>query len=141
MKTQNNFILKNFLIITVLSLFIVGCSKKLNFSTSSIVPAAEGTVKYKKDNNNNYEITAKVMHLADPKKLSPSKDHYILWMETEQNGRKNLGQIESSTGWFSSARKATLKSVTPFKPTSFFITAENDVTVSYPGNMVVLKTN
>lgn len=128
--------------ITILTaiIFSVACTKKLNFSSSTIVPAAEGTVTYKKSSNNNYSVNAKVLHLADPKKLVPSKNHYVLWMETEDNGIKNLGQITSSSGWFSSTRKASLTTVTPFMPKSFFITAEDNPNISYAGNQIVLRT-
>lgn len=120
--------------------FSVACSKKLNFSSSAVVPAAEGTVTYKKSSNNNYSINARILHLADPKKLMPSRNHYVLWMETENNGIKNVGQITSSSGWFSSTRKASLTTVTPFKPKSFFITAEDNPNISYAGNQIVLRT-
>ena len=46
----------------------------MNFGSSTVVPAAEGSVKYKKGSNNNYDISVKVLHLADPKKLVPSKN-------------------------------------------------------------------
>ncbi len=39
---------------------------KYNFSTSRVVPAAEGTVKVKKDKNNNYNIELHVNRLAEP---------------------------------------------------------------------------
>ena len=40
-------------LITVLA---QSCAKKITFATSSVVPAAEGSVKVKKDKNNNYNI-------------------------------------------------------------------------------------
>src|SRR5690242_18398495 len=72
-------------------LLLSSCSKKLHFATSTVVPAAEGVVKYKKDNNNNYAIDVKIRNLADPKKLTPSRNTYILWMETEQSNVQNIG--------------------------------------------------
>lgn len=121
-------------------LLLSSCAKKLRFATSPVVPAAEGKVKYKKDDNGNYSIDVKVYNLADPHKLTPSKNTYVLWMETERSNVQNLGQIVSETGWFSSARKATLEAVTPFKPRGFFITAEDNPAVTYPGPQVVLRT-
>lgn len=121
-------------------LMLTSCSKKMHFATSTVVPAAEGTVKYKKDDNGNYAISVKIVNLADPKKLVPPKNTYVLWMETNQSGVQNLGQITSSTGWFSSTRKASLEAVTPFKPKSFFITAEDNPSITYPGPQPVLRT-
>lgn len=116
------------------------CAKKLHFATSTVVPAAEGRVKYKKDDNGNYAIDVKIRNLADPKKLTPPKDTYVLWMETDQGTVQNLGQIVSSSGFFTSGLKATLEAVTSFKPRGFFITAEDNAAVTYPGPQVVLRT-
>src|SRR3954447_24036597 len=98
--------IKSLLVICSL-LMLSSCAKKLHFATSTVVPAAEGRVKYKKDDNGNYAIDVKIENLADPKKLTPSKNTYVLWMETEQSNVQNLGQIVSSTGLFSSTLKAS----------------------------------
>ena len=50
---------------------------------------AQDKVKVKKDGISNYKISLDVIRLAEPQRLSPSKAMYIVWMETEQNGRKN----------------------------------------------------
>lgn len=115
-------------------------TSKYNFLTSSVVPAAEGQVKVKKDGNNNYKIELDVMRLADSKRLTPSKEMYIVWMETEQNGRKNIGQLKTSSSLLSSALKSSLNTVSPFKPTGFYITAEDDANIQYPSGEVVLRT-
>lgn len=117
------------------------CSTKYAFATSSVVPAAEGTVKVKKDKNNNFNIELKVQRLADPKRLSPARELYIVWMETEQNGQKNIGQLKTSSSLFSGELKSSLKTVSPFKPVTFFITAEDNADVPYPSGQEVLRTN
>ncbi len=81
------------------------------------------------------------MRLADPKRLDPPKDTYVVWMETSSNGTKNIGSLNTSSSLFSSTLKSSLKTVTPYKPTDFLITAENDKEVQYPNGQVVLKTN
>ena len=113
---------------------------KYNFSTSPVVPAAEGSVKVKKDKNSNYSIELNVKRLADPKRLSPAKEMYIVWMETEQNGRKSIGQLKTSSGLFSSTLTSSLKTVSTFKPTGFFITAEDNANIQYPAGQTVLST-
>ena len=125
----------------LLTLLIQSCTTKHAFSTSPIVPAAEGSVKVKKDKNSNYNIDLSVIRLADSKRLSPSKEMYIVWMETEQNGTKNIGQLKTSSGMLSKTLKSSLKTVSSFKPTKIFITAENDATVQYPGSLMVLETS
>ncbi|TKT90414.1 hypothetical protein FDK13_21955 [Dyadobacter frigoris] len=105
-----------------------------------MVPAAEGSVKYKKDKNDNYAINLSIKHLSAPERLVESRNTYVLWANTENNGIKNLGQLKSSSGLFSKALKSELKTATPFEPKSFFITAENKADISYPDGQVVLKT-
>jgi len=131
--------LKTLLVICSLLMFS-SCAKKLHFATSTVVPAAEGRVKYKKDDNGNYAIDVKIRTWLIQKKLTPPKDTYVLWMETDQGTVQNLGQIVSSSGFFTSGLKATLEAVTSFKPRGFFITAEDNAAVTYPGPQVVLRT-
>jgi len=113
---------------------------KYNFSTSRVVPAAEGSVKVKKDENNNYNIELNVKRLADPKRLSPAREIYIVWMETEENGRVNIGQLKTSSSTFSDSMTSALKTVATFKPTGFFITAEDNANIQYPVGQTVLST-
>ncbi|MEO8567802.1 MAG: hypothetical protein ABI419_01655 [Ginsengibacter sp.] len=117
------------------------CAKKMTFGTSSVVPAAEGSVKIKSDKNKNTSIDLKVERLADPQRLNPSKKTYVVWMETAGNGTKNIGSLNTSSGFLSGKLKSSLKTVTPYKPTGFFITAEDDASVQYANGQVVLRTN
>ena len=119
----------------MLLLLLSGCAKKIHFSTSEVLPAAQGTVKIKKDKNNNYAIDVSVKHLADPKRLDPSRDMYVAWVETKENGVQNIGRLSVSN-----SLKASLSTVSTYKPTRLFITAENDANIQYPGTYVVLNT-
>jgi hypothetical protein len=119
---------------------ISSCAKKMVFATSTVAPAATGTVKIKKDKNNNYSINVSLRNLAPSDKLTPPRKTYIVWVETESNGVKNIGQVNTSSGLFSKKLKASLNAHLPFKPTNIFITAEDNQNVQYPGNMVVLTT-
>jgi hypothetical protein len=127
-------------ILFLLVISFSSCSKKIVFPTSSIVPAATGRVKIKKDNNNNYSINVNIENLPDSRRLNPPRNHYVVWIETKNNTIKNLGRIVSSSGFLSSKMKASLNAVSPIKPRRVFITAENDEYIRYPGNMVVLDT-
>ncbi len=94
MKTITQKTTKNIfsIVITFFLVFsLASCSKKISFQTSSVVPAAQGSVKVKKDNNNNYSIDLNIIRLADPKRLEPSKSTYVVWIETAENGSKILG--------------------------------------------------
>lgn len=125
----------------IITVTLNSCSKKISFLTSSVVPAARGTVKIKKDNNNNYDINIDLFNLAESKRLDPPKQAYVIWMETAENQMKNIGQISSSTSFLSQKLKANFNTVSPAKPVRIFITAEDDASVQYPGMQVVLSTD
>lgn len=129
-----------FAIVVFAAFSLSSCAKKMTFGTSSVVPAAQGSVKLKSDKNNNTSIDLSVEHLAKPGDLTPSRKTYVVWMETAGNGTKNIGSINTSSGFLSGKLKSSLKTVTPYKPTGFFITAEDDETITYPGSQVVLRT-
>ena len=66
---QKNF-LKSFSILMFAAFILQSCASKYAFSTSPVVPAAEGGVKVKKDGNNNYKVDGEVKRLAEPKRLT-----------------------------------------------------------------------
>jgi hypothetical protein len=121
--------------------FLMSCAPKIAFLSSSVVPAAEGSVKIKNDKNNNYSINVAVTSLAKPERLNPSGNIYVVWMQTEQNGTKNIGRLKTSRALLSKLYKSSLKTVTPFKPASFFITAEKVANIQQPQGETVLKTD
>lgn len=142
MKTATSFLNLRQASIVFLSVFLwASCARKVHFQESQAVPAATGTVKMKRDQNNNYALTIRVANLAEPERLSPSKEYYVVWLETEDNGVKNIGQLVSSSGLFSKKLKASLEAVTPFKPRRVFITAEYETEIQYPGPQLVLRSN
>ncbi len=120
-------------LILVVTLTLSSCStRKASFLVSSVVPAAKGDVKVKKDGNDNYSINIDITDLAEPNRLIPPKFAYIVWLESSNNIVKNIGQIKTSTSLLSSKLKASFESVSVFKPTKIFITAEDDINVQYP---------
>ncbi len=122
-------------------LLMASCSSTESFLNSSVVPAATGKVKVKKDGNQNYVIKVQINDLADVQRVQSSKDTYVLWMETERGKNENMGQLKSSTSFFSKQHVASLETVSSFKPVRFFITAENGIDVRYPDSVEILKTN
>ncbi len=137
MKTKQ-FFSGTVLIATIV--FFASCAQTVKFQNSSIVPAAQGNVKVKQDDNNNYRIQVNIKDLADIERLDPSKETYVVWMETRQGNTENLGQLISSSSLLSSQKKATLETVSSFEPFRVFVTAEHGKNVRYPGNQVVLST-
>lgn len=125
----------------VLVLSFVSCSKNVAFQISSAVPAAQGNVTVKKDNNKNYLIKIKISNLAEVNRLEPSRNFYVVWMETDEAVIKNIGQIKSDSGFMSSKLKASFETVTSFKPEKIFITAEDNADITTPGTQLILSTN
>jgi hypothetical protein len=122
-------------IVLILSLNSCAQQERVPFRTSSIVPAAEGRVTLKTDRNNNYIVEMEISNLADVQRLDPPRKIYVAWIETQSGVVRNLGQVITSGNL-----NASLETVVPGKPARIFITAENDESVTYPGNMVVLTT-
>lgn len=126
----------------VMIFLISSCAtRKSSFLTSTVVPAAQGNVKIKKDGNNNYAIKIDLANLAEPDKLQPPKKSYVVWIETGSDGIKNIGQIKTSTNFLSSKLKASFQTVSSFNPVKVFITAEDDASIQYPSGVTVLSTN
>ena len=95
----------------------------------------------KKDNNSNYTIHVELSNLAEPTKLEPAMKTYVIWMETEQEPVKNIGQINSSSNFLSKRLTASFETVSSIKPTRIFITAEDDGTIQYPGTKILTTTS
>jgi hypothetical protein len=144
MKTKKkNKTLKSFLLPVIAIVLIISfpsCAKKVSFLTSTVVPGADGTVKVKKDKNQNYLIKIKVSDLAEAEKVQGSKTTYVVWMETDEGNVENLGQLNSSSSMFSKRQSASLETVSSYKPIKIFITTEKGENTQYPGSQAVLTT-
>jgi hypothetical protein len=127
--TKLNILIKN--------LFV----KKVVFLSSSVVPAARGFVKVKRDADKNYIIRIEVSNLAEVSRLQPSKQAYVVWMVNDHEITQNTGQIISSTTFLSTKLKAFFRKVSLSKPIKIFITAEEDAGIQIPGKQVVLSTD
>lgn len=125
----------------VMLISISSCGKNIAFQNSIVVPAAKGSVKITKDSNKNYLIKIKISDLAEVNRLQPSKNVYVVWMETDGAIMRNIGQIKSDSAFLSSKLRATFETVTAYKPSKVFITAEDDGDVQFPGMQMILSTN
>lgn len=131
-----------FLTIFVLVMVIpfTSCAKKYTFLNSTVVPAAKGFVKVKKDNNMNYIIKVEVSDLAEVERVQASKTTYVVWMETDEGNIENQGQLKSSTSFLSRRHTASLETASSYKPVKIFITTEKGVNVQFPARQLVLTT-
>ena len=127
--------------ILLLTLVLASCSKTVRFNISPVIPAAVGTVKLGTDDNKNRTVTLSIKNLVDPGRLTPPKKIYVVWMQTKSNGVKSLGTLISTEGYFSSTRTASFTSVIRDEPMRFYITAEDNASVTGPGPVTVLTTS
>jgi hypothetical protein len=145
MKTNKPGNLTKRLIFGILTFLLVflfsSCSKHFSFLTSSVVPAAEGTVNIKKDRNKNYVVRVQIADLAEVDRLQGNKVTYVVWLVSDNERIENVGQLKSKRSLLTKQLKATIKTVSPSNPIKVFVTAENDGSVIYPIGQVVLSTD
>ncbi|MET4083845.1 hypothetical protein ABIB40_003818 [Pedobacter sp. UYP30] len=130
-----------FLILLFICTALSSCSNKVMFNTSRVVPAAEGYTKITKDDNGNKLITIEIKRLTQPTRLQPSRNLYVVWMDTKDNGLRNIGELRTGSGFFSSTLKSNFSTITPFTPKRIFITAENNADIVRPTGDTVLSTD
>ena len=128
-------------LLVIIALAFTSCAKKVTFLPSTIVPGASGSVKVKKDGNNNYKVNLAVRDLPQANDLNPPRNNYTVWMETADNRALNMGSLHTSKGLFSKTRKGKLETVASFKPVRLFITAEESSAPQIPGAEPVLSTS
>lgn len=143
MKTIKLIRLTKYVLMTVTALIIFSfssCFAQANFLKSSVVPAAQGSVKVTKDKYNNYIMAVQIVSLSEAGRLTPAKNTYVVWMVTEDNLTKNIGQVRTKKSFLSKSLKVYFETKSSFKPVKIFITAEYDPTLQTPGEVVVLTT-
>ncbi len=124
------------LIIVAVVLFLTSCASTIKFPVSNVTPAAVITATKKTDKNNNFKIDVKALHLSSPDRINPPKKVYVVWVVTDENGIKNIGQLTNKN-----AKTAKLFTTTPFRVAEIFITAEEQGNVSSPEGIEISRTN
>jgi hypothetical protein len=144
MKTTKVSTLQKRIFVGILALFMIlpfmSFAKKIPFLLSTITPAARGYVKIKKDRNRNFVIKIHISDLAEIGRIIPTKQTYVVWIVTDRDLKKNVGRVKSSRN-FSNNLTVYFETVSSYKPTQVFITAEGDESVQTPGDVIVLTTD
>ncbi len=130
MKTVKNVLIGAFVVL------LSSCATTIKFPSSNAAPAADITVTKKQDKNKNFVIEVTAKNLASADRLTPPKRNYSVWVVTDNNGTKNVGQLHNKN-----AKTATLKTSTPFDFKEIFITAEDEGDNSYPSNFEISRTS
>lgn len=114
---------------------LTSCTSTTKFPVSSVTPEADISATVKKDKSNNYAISVTAKNLASAERLSPPKKTYIVWIETRDNGVKNIGQLKGKRD-----KDAKLETVSSFDPLEIIITAENESDISYPTGIEISRS-
>lgn len=114
--------------------FLASCATYTEFPVSNVAPAATIKVKERKDKNENTVVSVMANNLASAERLDPSKKVYVVWMTTQDNGVKNLGQLMNEN-----AKKSSLEATTAFEPVDVFITAEDQGNITYPSSFEITR--
>ena len=153
-SSQIKNILSGILATTMLVTFY-SCAKKSAAVAKTAVPVVtetpaattvpvenKGQVQIKRDATGNYVVQINLRELEAVNKLeATSKKAYIVWMNADNEPTKNLGQINSNSGWLSDKSKASFEAISASKPTKIFITEEDMAGVIKPGKNIIWSTN
>jgi hypothetical protein len=119
-----------------LATLLAGCATTAKFPISTVAPAAEISAKKTMDKNKNYVIELVALNLTSTDRLNPPKNHYNVWIVTEQNDYKNLGQVMNAN-----AKKVVFKTLTPFNPKEIILTAEDEGNRLMPAGIEIARTS
>lgn len=126
--------IKSLTIICAIAL-LTSCASTANFPVSSTVPAADITATKKQDKHKNYVIELTARNLAEANRLNPPKNNYSVWIVVDNGVTKNVGQLTNKN-----AKKAVLKTLTPFNVKEIIITAEDQGDLTYPAGVEISRT-
>jgi hypothetical protein len=123
-------------ILLSLATLLAGCATTTKFPISTVAPAAEISAKKTLDKNKNYVVELVALNLTSPERLNPPKNHYNVWIVTEQNDYKNLGQVMNAN-----AKKVVFRTLTPFNPKEIILTAEDEGNRPMPAGIEIARTS
>lgn len=123
--------------VSLLAIWPFAASKEYPMRASSSVPAAAGIVKVQRDKNNeNTKVDIKVWHLANPARLTPTANVYIVWFRTRDGAAVKQASIRVDKN-----QKGEVKLVTVAKDFEVVITAEQSESADRPSDFEVLRAD
>jgi hypothetical protein len=126
----------------MIAVILFGCammssSKQPRLSVSPTIPAAEGTAKIEKAENGNTSIVVVVRHLAEPGKLTPPANAYVVWVRGGKDAApQNVGALAVDKNL-----SGELRTTTPLATFDLFITAEESGQAQQPTGKQLLWTS
>jgi hypothetical protein len=117
-------------------MILASCATTAKFPISTVAPAAEISAKKTLDKNKNYVVELVALNLTSPERLNPPKNHYNVWIVTEQNEYKHLGQIMNAN-----AKRVNFKTLSPYNPKQIIVTAEDEGNRLLPTGIEISRTS
>lgn len=123
-------------ILTIIGLvaLMTSCATTAKFPVSQVTPAADITVKTKKQGKPNYLVTITANSFAASQRLTPSKKYYVVWVLSDGGVTRNVGHFTHKN-----EVKATYKASFPYKPVEIFITAEDEEGLCEPEGIEITR--
>lgn len=118
----------------LISVFLVSCSTKVLFESSSVVPLASGELTVKEVDDDNYLIEADIQYLTEPENLGDNKRCYVVWVKEDEE-LENVGMLHLTDDM-----EASVIAHTSLDPEWVLISAEPTASVDQMSGRVVLKT-
>jgi hypothetical protein len=123
--------------VSLLAIWPWSSSQEYPMKASNSVPAAAGIVKAQRDKDNgNTKLDIRVWHLANPSRLTPPANAYIVWVRPPDGAAVKQGAIRVDKD-----QKGEVKLVTEAKDFEVFITAEQSESVDVPSDFQVLRAD
>jgi len=119
------------LLALVMTAVVVAVTAAATFAlqSSAAIPAAGGTARLRDTKNGNIEVKLRVKHLAQPGRISPGAEVFVVWARGLEPGAaaQNLGALQVDKNL-----NGKLTALTAMSSFDLFITCEMSQTVTAP---------
>ena len=105
-------------------------------NASTLVPSATGKAEVQTDDNGNQRVKLRVYHLADPEKLSPPRNGYMVWIQPNGKDAEPLGMLRVNKDL-----EGSIAGTTPYKRFKVFVTAEENPKADKPSGDEILHAD
>jgi hypothetical protein len=99
---------------------------------SSQIPAGEGSVAAKLEDNGNTAVKVRVKHLAPPRKLSPEANVFVVWIRPVNGAIQNVGALAVDDNL-----QGSIDTLTPHRRFTLMVTPEPSARVAEPSRPAV----
>ncbi len=125
-------LIRGFLVALVVPM--VACRSSVKLEASPMVPSARGEVGVGEDRNGNVTVDLRVKHLAEPARLTPPKQAYVVWVVPRGEPPISKGQLVVDQNL-----DGRIRLISPHRYFEVLVTAEESTLPERPSDQVVLR--